>query len=86
MTTPSGLSIGIILTIVLSKNYLTWGLLDANSLINPLHIYDALVYPGCILQLINITFLWPFDAKLLKVMIGIASPIKLYVNVSIFTF
>ena len=36
--TPSGLSIGTIFTICLSKNYLTGGLSSASHLISPLHM------------------------------------------------
>jgi hypothetical protein len=87
MTTPSGLIIGIILMIFLSKNYLNCGVFDVKAFINPLHIYEALVSPGWIRQETNMTFLkaWS-EALLVIVTIGIAKPIKLYVKTSIVTY
>ena len=50
-------------------------------------MYDALVYPGWILQDMRIMFLDPLSALLLvMVMMGIASPTKLYVKTSTLTF
>ena len=76
--TPSGLIIGIIFTIFLSKNYLKCGVFDVNAFISPLQIKEEFVYPGCILQETKITFLYVWsDVMLVIVIIGIAKPIKL---------